>query len=243
MSALFTDHVAAAQRTDPAGVSDSCDAAAAAAAAAAGHCARDSCESDEATASSACSTDHLHDALVPAAMLRDVQAGSAVCPSSPKFPAESLHNTSLGPLTGQATLNESATTMPPEDDHSKCNVPVEVGMGVRISSTAFHPASPESTASQLGVSQSEPGEPAASSAAECTSLTRFDSRPESSGTTTLPPADAQAAVESAGPNSQADSLSNTCSLEQQPAMDTGPNSNSAVHTPAEAQAPAAPGAQ
>ena len=250
MSALFTDHAthpAAAQNTDPACASDPCNtaaAAAAAAAAASGHCARDSCESDQATASSTCGTDHGHDALAPAAMFRDDdQPGSAVCPSSPDLLAVSLHKSLPAPSTGQAPFDVSATAMPLQDVHSECNVPVTASIGVHIASAASHPASPESTASQLGVSRLEPGEPASSSAAECSSLTRADSPLESSGLTTLPPADAQAAVESAGLNSQADSRSNTCFLEQQPAMDIGPNSTSAVHTPAEAQAPAAPGAQ
>ena len=248
MSALFTDdatHPAAAQMTDPAGASDSCDAAAAAAAAAAaGHCARDSCESDQATASSACSTVYIHDALAPAAMFRnDNQPGSSVCPSSPDLLAVSLHK----PLpattsTSQAPFDASATAMPLEDVHSKCNVPIKAGIGVQISSAASHTASPESTASQLEASYSEPGEPAASPAAECTSLTRVDSSPKSSGLTTVPRADAQAALESADPSSQANSLSNPCSLEQQPAVGIDPNSSSAVHTPAEAQEPAAPGA-
>ena len=241
MSALFTDHathVAAAQMTDPACASISFDTAAAAVAAAC-HYGRESCESDQATASSACSTDHVHATLAPGAMWRDVQAGSAAGPSSPNGPAVSLHN-SWG-ATGQATLNESADAMPLEDVHSKCNVPVETGTGVHIASAASHPASPESTAPQLGVSQSEPGEPAASSAAECTSLTRVDSSPKSSGLTTVPRAVAQAALESADPSSQANSLSNPCSLEQQ-ALGIDPNSSSAVHTPAEAQEPAAPGA-
>ena len=237
MSALFTDHVAAAQRTDPAGVSDSCDAAAA------GHCARDSCESDEATASSACSTDHVHDALAPAAMFRnDNQPGSAVCPPSPDLLAVSLHKPLHATSTSQAPFDASATAMPLEDVHSQCNVPVKAGIGVQISSAASHPASPESTASQLEASYSEPGELAASSAAECTSLTRVDSSPKSSGLTTVPRAVAQAALESADPSSQANSLSNPCSLEQQPALGIDPNSSSAVHTPAEAQEPAAPGA-
>ncbi len=242
MSALFTDHathVAAAQMTDPACASISFDTAAAAVAAAC-HYGRESCESDQATASSACSTDHVHATLAPGAMWRDVQAGSAAGPSSPNGPAVSLHN-SWG-ATGQATLNESADAMPLEDVHSKCNVPVETGTGVHIASAASHPASPESTAPQLGVSQSEPGEPAASSAAECTSLTRADAPPESSGLTTLPLADTQAAVESAGPSSQANSLSNACSLEQQPATGIDPNSSSAGHAPADAHRPAAPGA-
>jgi len=241
MSALFTDHathVAAAQMTDPACASVSFDTAAAAAAAAAAAChyGRESCESDQATASSACSTDHVHDTLAPAAMLRDAQASSAVCPSSPNSLAMSLHNTLPGSSTSQATLNESAITTFLEEDHSEYNVPVEVGIGVHIAPAASHPASPESTALQLGVNQSEPGEPTASSAAP-SPLTRADLLPESSGLTTLPPADAQAAVESAGPSSQAHSLSNACSLEQHLAMDTDPNSSSA-----EAQELAAPGA-
>lgn len=240
MSALFTDHathLAAAQVTDPACAADLCDTAAASA----GCCARDSCESGHATASNACSTDFIHDALVPAAMLRDVQAGSAVCSSPPDSPAVSLHKTSSS--TGQALLNDSATAMPPEDNHSKCNVPVKVGIGVHISSAASHSASPESTASQLGVSQSEPGQSAASSAVEASSLNRTHLPPDSSGIITLSPADAQAAVESAGPSSQANSLSSACSLEQQLAMDTDPNSSSAVHTLAEAHRPTAPGAR
>ena len=244
MSALFTDHAthaAATHMTDPACASDSCDTAAAAAAAA--HCARATCESDQAKASSACSTDHVYDTLAPAAMLRDDQPGSAVCASSPDFPALSMHKTSHGPSTGQAPLNESATATPPEDSHSECNVPVKVGIGGHIASAASHPASPESTASQPGVSQLEPGEPPARSAAEPSSLTRADLLPESSGLTTLPPTDAQAGGESAGPSSQANSLFNACSLEQLLATGIGPKNSSAEHAPAEAQGLTAPGAQ
>ncbi|DBA70149.1 TPA: hypothetical protein ACH3X2_012201 [Trebouxia sp. C0005] len=239
MSALFTDHAthaAAAHMTDPARAS--CGTAAAAAAP--GHCARDSSESDHATASSACSTGFVCNTLAPAAMLRDVQVGSAVCPPSPNFLTMSLHKTSSGPST--APFHESATATPLEDSHSECDVPVKVGIGVHITLAASHSTAPESTVSKLGVNQAEPGEPAASSAAEPLFLTRARLLLVSSGMTTLPHSDAQVAVESAGPSSQANRLFNACSIEQHLVMGIDPNSSSAVRAPADAHRPAAPDA-